>query len=662
MTEDPRQDVIRKLARDRVLAHRVLFAHRHPSETPEFHEDIIRDWHSPIERVVDIVFRGGAKSTLAEEAITVLACFRDFRNCVVLGESETRAKERLTSIKNELNTNPYIEDLFGDLGEGSAMVWTETKVVLSNGVCLQALGRGQSLRGIKHLDQRPDLLFVDDLEDAESVADPEQRQKWRRWFFSVVLPAMVPPAERRIRVAGTPLDRDALLEHMAADKRWHTRRIPIKHVDPDTGTWRASWPARFPLAAVDEIEKEFRENGEQQLFAQEYMCVAEDPAQKPFTRDMFRVEPVVRDWQAVYAMFDPARTVKEKTSATTGVAVWSWINNRLIVWESYARFWKPDEIIADMFRVGDAYAPVVIGVEQDGLEEFILQPLRQGQVNRGVALPVRPLKAPKGKIDFIKGLQPFFNAREVIFAKPLPDLEQQLLAFPTGRIDAPNALAYALSLRPGSVIYDGFSVLNIAADIEPYPGVEPWLAVNVSAFCTTGMLVQQVDGALVVLADWAREGDAGLALPVILKEAGVEAGRAPRLIAPPDHFDKYDTLGLRAAATRIPIAVRRGGELPRGKEEIRALLGRTVKGLPGVRVSTRARWTLNGFSGGYARPMKRGVLSEHAEDGVYRTLFEGLEAFAALMRVVDRDDPGQSPHWQTTQDGRKYMSAKAVVR
>ena len=661
MAEDPREETILKLARNRVLAHRTLFGHRHPSETPEFHADLILDWHSASEREVDIVFRGGAKSTLAEEAIVIQACLREFRNCVILGESETRAKERLSSVKNELNTNPYIEDLFGDLGEGSASVWTETKIVLATGVCLQALGRGQSMRGIKHLDQRPDLLFVDDLEDKESVSDPEQREKWRRWFFSVVLPAMVPPGERRIRVAGTPLDRDALLEKMAADPRWHTRRIPIKYID-ETGAWQAAWPGRFPLKVVDEIEAELRRHGDHDLFMQEYMCVAEDPAQKPFTSGMFRTEPVVRDWQAVYAMVDPARTVKQATSATSGFAIWSWIANRLVVWDAYARFWKPDEIIADMFRIGDAYAPVAIGVEEDGLNEFILQPLRQGQIGRGAALPVRPLKAPKGKIDFIKGLQPFFNAREVVFAKPLPDLEQQLLGFPTGRIDVPNALAYALTLRPGAVIFDNFTVLNMVDDLDAVPGAQPWLAVNHSATCTTAMLVQQSDGVLYILADWAREGEPGVALGAILKEAGLEAGRAPRLIAPLAHFEKHDILGLRAAAARVPIAVRRGGELTRGREEIRSLLGRTVKGLPAVRVSTRARWTLNGFSGGYARPLRRGVLSEHAEDGAYRTLFEGLEAFAALMRVVDRDEPGQSPQWQTTSDGRRYISAKAVTR
>ena len=50
------------------------------------------------------------------------------------------------------------------------------------------------------------------------------------------------------------------------------------------------------------------------------------------------------------------------------------------------------------------------------------------------------LKAPKGKTDFIRGLQQFFNAREVELAKELPDLRAQLLNFPSPPIDAPRRL------------------------------------------------------------------------------------------------------------------------------------------------------------------------------------------------------------------------------
>jgi len=48
--------------------------------------------------------------------------------------------------------------------------------VLANGACAQAFGRGQSLRGVKHLDIRPDLVFADDVEEDEHVRTPEARQ------------------------------------------------------------------------------------------------------------------------------------------------------------------------------------------------------------------------------------------------------------------------------------------------------------------------------------------------------------------------------------------------------------------------------------------------------------------------------------------------------
>src|SRR5689334_16555269 len=96
---DPREQIILRLGRNRVLAHQTLFAHRHPNTTPPFHDEMIAEWHSSIPRIVWEAFRGGAKSTLGEEATVTQACFREFRNCVVLGESETRAVERLRAMR-----------------------------------------------------------------------------------------------------------------------------------------------------------------------------------------------------------------------------------------------------------------------------------------------------------------------------------------------------------------------------------------------------------------------------------------------------------------------------------------------------------------------------------------------------------------------------------
>ena len=646
-----RDDVILAFGRDPGLAHAALFRHRHTAATPLFHETIIRKWHAPLRRYQAMAFRGGAKSTISEEGTIVEACLQRFRNALIIGSNEARAVDRLRSIKNEFETNEFIFDIFGDLrGE----IWQETKIVLTNGLVMQAVGRGQSLRGVKHLDRRPDLLLGDDIEDEESVASPDARDKMAKWFYAVVVPALDP--EHRIRIASTPLDVEALSMVWRNNPDWETDVYPIEHIDPVTHERAATWPERFPLSWIDAQRDEFYKSGRSTEYQREFMCEPTDPALKTFTAQMIKTEPVVRTWHPVYAMYDPARTTRI-TSDRTGKAVWSWVGPRLIVWEGAASLWKPDEIINDIFDTDARYNPVAIGVEEDGLNEFLLQPLRTEQARRGHAIPIRPLKAPKGKIDFIKSLQPYFKAGEVIFAQQMPELIQQLLAFPTGKIDFVNALAYSLKLQPGMPMYD-FNMQHIVEDTPRARDNPLYLAINGAPHATAAILLQLNNQTLYVHADWLREGDPGTALPDILVQAQLEAaGKRMKVIAPPQHFSDFSPLGLRAACAKIPVDVHKGGALHVGREELRALMRKQVTGHSALQVSTQATWTLRALSGGYARAMERGHVSEFAADNAYRVLAEGLEAFAAMARVDRGDDTTRN--YAYTESGQRHLTARA---
>jgi hypothetical protein len=133
-----------------------------------------------------------------------------------------------------------------------------------------------------------------------------------------------------------------------------------------------------------------------------------------------------------------------------------------------------------------------------------------------------------------------------------------------------------------------------------------------------------------------------------------------RLVAGPAHYATYDTIGLRPAVSKLPADLRRGGLEATGREEIRGLLRKTQKGLPALLISTQARWTLNGFAGGYAREvLKGGRVSEFAEASPYKVLLEALETFAALLRSGFATDDDSDARWATTPDGRRYMTAAA---
>jgi hypothetical protein len=655
--ETAQEELIVRLGRDHRLAHQTLFAHRHPDETPPFHYEIIDDLHGSSHRVLELAFRGAAKSTIAEEYICIDACYRRFRNFIIVGESFTRASERLQAVAHELDFNEHLRTLFGDL---HGPTWNEDKLVLSNGVVIQAFGRGQSLRGTKHEDVRPDACLIDDVEDEESVNSPDGRDKTERWLMRTLLPALAPKA--KVRMLANMLDPDCLAVRLRKSGVWTVREYPWEYLGQD-GARRATWPARFPLDHIDGTRREYEAAGMLNEYQQEYMVEAVDPSAKTFKTEHIRVEPTARTWQPTWAMYDPARTTGVK-SAHTGKVVCSWVGTRLIVWEGDGQLWMPDRIIDDMFETNERYTPIALGVEKTGLEEFLMQPLRTEQVKRHTILPLKVMPAPTGKISFIKSLQPYFASGEIVFAKDLPVLKQQLLSFPTGRIDVPNALAYMLRMRPGLPIYENFSQANVKEDLVVLRQHGSFLAVGATRQYTTAVLVQSTGTALRVLADWVCEGDPGNVLGDILADVVLVVPTKPAVFAGQQHWGSYDTVGLRAACQRLKVTLRTAGDPTVGREELRKKIDALTHGTSSLQVSPRARWTLNAFAGGYARTVKPGAqeLLGVADDGPYKTLMEGLEAFVATAASgVVGDGADQRNYARDPITGRKYLSAKPTV-
>ena len=128
---DNHAEVFKRFFRDRVLAQAVLFRHRHPNATPDFHAAMIRDFHSVTPRILQMVFRGGAKSTISEEALAIGAGFREFKNAIIVGENLERASERLHAIRNEIEMNETMRYVFGDL---IGPVWAVDEIITSAGI------------------------------------------------------------------------------------------------------------------------------------------------------------------------------------------------------------------------------------------------------------------------------------------------------------------------------------------------------------------------------------------------------------------------------------------------------------------------------------------------------------------------------------------------
>jgi len=159
-----------------------------------------------------------------------------------------------------------------------------------------------------------------------------------------------------------------------------------------------------------------------------------------------------------------------------------------------------------------------------------------------------------------------------------------------------------------------------------------------------------------VLTDWVREGGPGENIGDIVKSASMDIGLPVKIRCPPQHFSEYDTIGLRAAAGKVPIELRSAGSAVKGREELRSLMTRQRGGRSLVLVSAAARWSLNAFSGGLAQGVARtGMLCDDAAQGPYKVLMEALESFAAMgMR-----EPEEQLAYATSPGGRRYLTSMA---
>lgn len=356
-TDDQRDELLRRFKYNRPLAHKHLFAHRHRDEDPAFHDEMLALMYDPHPRVAMMAFRGAAKSTLLEEYVLLSALFKELLFPLVIGPKWESACERLAPMRNELENNDALVDLFGDQ---KASPWSMDELGLSNGVKIQAIGAGQSMRGKKHNDERPDCAVIDDLEDEENIATEESRRKLDRWLNGTLLPALH-PTRGKVRFVGTAIHPKSLIIRKCEDPLWKSRVFPIINIDLETGEEKSAWPARFPMEWIDKLKQSYLNSGNYIEFEQEYMCRAEDVAGKPFQPSMIKVQPAPVANLPVYIFVDPARSVKEK-SARTGYAAWSWLGNKLVVHKAEGHFDKPDQIISRIIEWDKQFQPVKIGV------------------------------------------------------------------------------------------------------------------------------------------------------------------------------------------------------------------------------------------------------------------------------------------------------------
>lgn len=214
-------------------------------------------------------FRTSGKSTIATTSSPIWTIIGKLSKKFVLIVSQTQPQARLhlANIKRELEGNDLLKADIGPFQEESDE-WGVNSIVLQNfGARISIASVGQSVRGIRHGQHRPDLIILDDVEDLDSTKTQEGREKTFNWFSGEIIPAG--DKTTKIIVVGNLVHSDSLimrLKNLIDDERLVGRYFAFPLLDQNN---KIAWPGKYP--SLEDIEKLKKSVPLEAAFFREYL-------------------------------------------------------------------------------------------------------------------------------------------------------------------------------------------------------------------------------------------------------------------------------------------------------------------------------------------------------------------------------------------------------
>lgn len=423
--------------------------------------------------------RGEAKSTY-ETQLGTLWCIVTARKHMmgIIMNTEEQAAEMLESIKVELEFNPRLAMDFPEAC-GKGRVWQSTSIITANNRKVKIGGVLKKVRGMKHGPHRPDLVFLDDLENDDNVRQKSQRDKVEKYVLSAVLGLAGPAGGMDVFWPGTSLHYDAAINRVSRKPGW--RRKVFKSImkwpdrmdlwerwegiytsgagnDDDDAKEQAelaahafyeenkaamdagavvSWPEVRPLYRLMRIRAT-----DHAAFNQEYQNEAGNDEAAPFKTLHFWVDKR-RDW-IPFGAIDPSLGKTGKVGDPSAILVGGLHRETmgLDVLEAEIARRVPDLIISRAIELQQEYHCLAWAVEQIQFQAFMASELLKRAALAGVAFPcVEPPNQGMNKDLRIISLQPYVAAGRIRLHRTQSVLIEQLRFWPEAdHDDGPDAL------------------------------------------------------------------------------------------------------------------------------------------------------------------------------------------------------------------------------
>lgn len=410
--------------------------------------------------------RGSSKSTHLSLGLALYCIVRGLKRYIMeVCDVYAQAALLVEAIKAELTTNIRLQADFPEAC-GVGRIWREGEIVTANNIRVEGLGALQKLRGRRHGPHRPDLMFLDDIENDEQVRSDEQRKKLENWIYRAALPVGPPDGSMDVIWVGTVLHFDAVLVRAAKKPMWHSTKFQaIVRFPDDMDLWAAfeevyqnegeeaarafyaenraamdagavvNWPSVQPL-----IELMLKRAESHDAFATEYQNTPISEG-NPFGDLTYWVQ--IRRDLIFFGGIDPSLGKKSKKHDPSAILIGGFdrIEGTMDLVEASIRRRLPDIIIADTIEMQRRYGCLLWFVESVQFQEFLRTSLMAEAARQGVGISAVPITPVADKDLRIERLQPPIKAGLIRLNTNQQVLIDQLQQWPNAdHDDGPDCL------------------------------------------------------------------------------------------------------------------------------------------------------------------------------------------------------------------------------
>jgi hypothetical protein len=387
--------------------------------------------------------RGHAKSTHMNVFIPLwLKCQkeRQINVMVLVGKSEDNAQTLLSDVQSELQFNKrYINDFGKQYNAGH---WLDGEFVTEDGTAFFARGRGQSPRGLRYRDARPDYIVIDDLDDDELCQNEARVNKLTDWVKEALFGTLGASGGRFIMV-GNLIGKTSVLANISKIENVKVSRVNVydKNGNP---SWSEFW-------TKERIEDRRMFMG-YRAFEKEYMNnpITEGAV---FKNDWIRWKrlPDLRKYENIVAYCDPSFKSSTKNDYKA-IKVWGKIGTELHNIRNFVRQCSTAEMVRWFYDLHESLPDGVVCdyyIEANFLQDIILDEFTTEGNLRGYQLPIRADHRKKpDKFQRIESISPLWERGFIHYNEELKQDRdtltglEQLLAMEKGsrtHDDAPDA-------------------------------------------------------------------------------------------------------------------------------------------------------------------------------------------------------------------------------